>query len=145
MAERINESYNRSDKHRGEHGNMSGDALVVTPNSGDAAADVIVIDNGPWDTDYFSVIVASDARTAGLEVKVGARQHMSDYEVDDYFGTVTIDAAGGATELIAMSKPFVNADGIKKTHDIIVTLGGTVTPDEPFEVRMQRRFNGAPA
>lgn len=138
-------SYNRGNKHRGEHGNLVGDPIRVDVEAGNVAGDVIKIDDCPWDHMYTSLIVSREALTAGLTVMVGIQQTLDgDFTDPDFFGAALNMDAAGADQLITVPKIVVDASGRKITHDLIVTLGGTVTADESFWVTATRLFLGAP-
>ena len=144
MAERINESYNRGNKHRGEHGNTITDAIKVTQQAGDAANDIIAIDTGPWDCMYTSMRVARADLTDGLTVKVGVRElGGGGFVDDDYFGSQLISAAG-VDDLIVEPMEVKDGNGRKIPHEIIVTLSGTVTADESFWIVSEKLCFGAP-
>jgi len=144
MAERIGYMFNRSTKHRGETGNAVIDALMETVLATDADGDVIMHDTGPWDTLYTKFKVAYEGATGALEVSVGVRALHGDFVDPDYFGVVTLAAGDGEEELIIAPKYVVDADGKKINHEIILTLGGTLTATESFWTVSEKLCFGAP-
>lgn len=142
MASYINASYARA-KHRGEQGNLISDAIMVTQKAGWATGDVIAIDTGPWDMLYTSMRVVRADLTDGLTVKVGVRELQGNFIDDDYFGTQLISAAG-VTELITLPKEVLDSNGKKISHDLIVTLTGTLTVGESFWIISEKVCFGAP-
>lgn len=142
MASYINASYARA-KHRGEQGNLIVDAIQVTQKAGWATGDIIAIDTGPWDMQYLSMRIARADLIDGLTVAVGVRELQGSFVDADYFGTQLMNTAG-VTELITLPREVLDSNGKKISHDIIVTLTGTLTVGESFWIISEKVCFGAP-
>lgn len=144
MAEFKNMSYNRGNKHRGEHGNLVCDAIKVEIPPTAVAGDILLIDDAPFETLYVSSKIARGAMTAGLTVTVGARELQGGSTIDAaLFGNQAMTAPG-SDEQLDTPLEVRDADGRKINHDVFVTLGGTVTPGESFWVVLHKIHGGAP-
>jgi len=140
-----NLSFDRSTKHRGEHGNAILDPLKVVVPAGAEAGDQMLIDTGTNDMVYTSISLQREALTAGLTVDVGVRDKAGSWEDPDYFAAAVDLSAPGQDELLVVPVEVRDPDNRRCEHDVIITFGGTVTPGEVFWIVSDKLSFGAPA
>lgn len=135
-------NYYRVSRHEAEHGNLTCDLSLIEMLPGWEADDVIRVSRHAWDTTYESIALRSEGAT-GLTMSVGYESIQGNNLMPTAFSTDTNVAAAGTVELL--NYPFEMRESMDRgfDHNLIVTLGGTVTAGDRIWLVTRRVFHGS--